>query len=82
VAYDGVTSLSLSPDGKLAVSGSWDHTLKLGDLASGHELRSFWWLSMTAAIGAFSGKNDIVAWKTIPSSRATARGIEGMQAFR
>ncbi len=36
-----VTSVALSPDGRLALSGSTDNTLKVWDAASGGELRSF-----------------------------------------
>jgi WD40 repeat protein/serine/threonine protein kinase len=36
-----VTSVAFSPDGKLALSGSWDKTLRLWDRASGHCYRMF-----------------------------------------
>ena len=36
-----VQSVSFSPDGKLALSGSEDKTLKLWDVASGKEIRTF-----------------------------------------
>jgi WD40 repeat protein len=38
----GVTSVAFSPDGKFALSGSWDKTLKLWDVASGKEIRTFY----------------------------------------
>ncbi|MCY3019106.1 MAG: hypothetical protein NTW87_08775 [Planctomycetota bacterium] len=38
---DGVFSVAFSPDGKLALSGSWDKTLKLWEVATGRELRTF-----------------------------------------
>jgi WD40 repeat protein len=36
-----VWACALSPDGQQLVSGSWDHTLKLWEVASGRELRTF-----------------------------------------
>jgi len=38
---DVTTTALFSPDGKFALSASFDNTLKLWDLASGRELRSF-----------------------------------------
>jgi WD40 repeat protein len=36
-----VVSVALSPDGKRAVSGSWDRTVRLWDVTTGKELRRF-----------------------------------------
>jgi WD40 repeat protein len=36
-----VNSVAFSPDGRTALSGSEDQTLKLWELATGHELRTF-----------------------------------------
>ena len=36
-----VGSVAYSPDGRTALSGSWDKTLKLWDVATGRELRTF-----------------------------------------
>ena len=36
-----VNSVAFSPDGKYALSGSGDDTLKLWDIASGREIRTF-----------------------------------------
>jgi len=38
---DGVSSVSFSPDGRTALSGSGDKTLKLWDVAMGKEIRTF-----------------------------------------
>jgi WD40 repeat protein/serine/threonine protein kinase len=37
----GVTSVAFSADGRWALSGNWDHTLRLWELASGHCVRTF-----------------------------------------
>ncbi|MDT9267754.1 MAG: WD40 repeat domain-containing protein, partial [Limnospira sp. PMC 1295.21] len=37
----GVWAVAIAPDGKRAVSASWDETLKLWDLETGKELATF-----------------------------------------
>ena len=37
----GITCCALSPDGGQALSGSWDTTLRLWDIDTGHEMRRF-----------------------------------------
>ena len=36
-----ITSVAFSPDGRYALSGSWDNTLKLWEVSTGREVRSF-----------------------------------------
>src|SRR5215475_8313842 len=36
-----IDSVAVAPDGKTALSGSWDNTLRLWDLASGREIKVF-----------------------------------------
>ncbi len=36
-----VSSVCFSPDGKYALSGSWDNTLKLWNISTGKEIRTF-----------------------------------------
>ncbi len=37
--HGAIASAALSPDGKLLVTGSWDHSAKIWDAATGHALR-------------------------------------------
>ncbi len=37
--HGAVASAALSPDGKLLVTGSWDHSAKIWDAATGHAIR-------------------------------------------
>lgn len=38
---DSVRAVAIAPDGKTAVSGSYDNTLKLWDLQTGKEISTF-----------------------------------------
>jgi hypothetical protein len=49
-----VLAVAFSPDGRTALSGSWDDTLKLWDVATGRELRTFSGHSDKVASVAFS----------------------------
>jgi WD40 repeat protein len=53
---DLIFSLAFSPDGRYAVSGSQDHTLKLWDISTGKEIRTFLGHSSTIKSVAFSPK--------------------------
>lgn len=39
--YDAVTAVAYSPDGKFAVTGSADKTIKLWEVSTGREIRSY-----------------------------------------
>ncbi len=38
---DLISSVTFSPNGKYVLSGSWDNTIKLWDIATGKEIRTF-----------------------------------------
>jgi WD40 repeat protein len=52
--FGDVTSVAFSPDGKYALSGSEDQTLKLWDISSGKEIRNFTGHSRSVYSVAFS----------------------------
>lgn len=51
---DSVTSVAFSPDRKYALSGSYDKTLKLWEISTGREIRSFIGLLCNVDSVAFS----------------------------
>lgn len=50
----GVCTVALSPDRQMVLSGSWDNTLKLWDMATGREIRTFRGHSSWISAAAFS----------------------------
>src|SRR5262249_43125219 len=56
-----VMSIAFSPDGKTLVSGSWDQTVKLWDVATGAELRTFKGHSAYIDTVAFSSDGTTLA---------------------
>ena len=57
---DRVTSIAFSPDGKTFVSGSADNTLKLWDVSTGKEIRTFRGHSGDVTSVAFSPDGKII----------------------
>jgi WD40 repeat protein len=53
---DWVSTVAATPDGKRAISGSWDHTLKVWNLETGEEL--FTLIGHTSYIGAVAVTSD------------------------
>ncbi|MEN8217638.1 MAG: hypothetical protein ABFS56_14965 [Pseudomonadota bacterium] len=51
---DYISSVAFSPDGKTALSGSWDNTMKWWDLSSGYVIKSLEVHSSTVFSVAFS----------------------------
>ncbi len=49
-----VSSVTFSPDGRYALSGSWDNTMKLWEVASGREIRTFQGHTSSISSVAFS----------------------------
>src|SRR6266542_2550487 len=51
---NNVSSVAFSPDGKTLASGSWDNTIKLWEVATGHELRALTGHSSYVTSGPFT----------------------------
>src|SRR6266498_1842040 len=58
---NNVSSVAFSPDGKTLASGSWDNTIKLWEVATGHELRALTGHSSYVTSVAFSPNGKILA---------------------
>jgi WD40 repeat protein len=54
----GITSIAISPDGRYAISASWDNTMKLWELSSGTEIRRFAGHTSTVSSLAFSSNGS------------------------
>ena len=80
-----VTSVAFSPDGRYALSGSWDKTMKLWEVSNGREIRTFQGHSWTVTSVAFSpdgsyalsgsGDNTMKLWEV--SSGREIRTFQG-----
>ena len=58
---DSVNSVSFSPDGKMIASGSDDNTVKLWDVVTGRELRTFSRHQFSVSLVSFSPNGKIIA---------------------
>lgn len=56
-----VNSVAFSPDGKYALTGSWDSTLKLWDIASGREVRTFYGNSKVTSIAISPNGKHVIS---------------------
>jgi len=83
---DTVTEVAISPDGSLAMSGSRDRTIRLWDLASGRDVRTFAWHSARIDSLAFGpdGRLGISASRdgTVRLWQTSGRELVRMVAFR
>jgi len=68
----GVNAVALSPDGRTALSGGGDGTLKLWDVATGKELRTL----SAHSIRSFFGLNIINSVAFSPDGRTALSGSE------
>jgi len=55
-----VKSVTFSPDGRYALSGSEDHTIKLWEVSTGKEIRTFKGLSQYVHSVAFSPNGEYI----------------------
>jgi len=58
---DSIVSLAFSPDGKTIATGSWDKSVKLWDVQTGHTLKSFTGHTDRVTAVAFSCSGEVLA---------------------
>ena len=58
---DAVTAVAVCSDDNQAISGSWDQTLKVWDLESGREVRSFTAHNASVTAVAICGNQGVVS---------------------
>jgi len=56
-----VNSVAFSSDGKYALTGSWDNTLKLWDIASGREVRTFYGTEKVTSIAISPNGKHVIS---------------------
>jgi len=59
--HGSVNAVALTAEGRKAVSGSWDDTLRVWDLATGEELARLYWAGNVEACACAGGAARIVA---------------------
>ncbi|MEW6615674.1 MAG: caspase family protein [Thermodesulfobacteriota bacterium] len=86
----GIKSVTFSPDGRYALSGSTDHTLKLWEISTGREMRTFTGHTNNVASVAFSPDGryalsgsedktlklwDIATWRAIRTFKGHSKEV-------
>jgi WD40 repeat protein len=79
---NSVTAVSVSGDGRLALSGSFDHTVRLWDLQSGKCLALGWtdspvlhlaFVSTQAVVGCADDKIGLWEWEAGPGNNLVSQ---------
>jgi predicted NACHT family NTPase len=71
----GVTSLAFSPDGKTLASGSYDHSVRIWDLATGKERATFQEHTSPVLSVAFDAEGKTLVSATVRGHALAAFGI-------